>query len=83
MKLVTSEHIFMEFVPFDDKNFDANGDMIDDPEALMIHEVEEGKDYALLISTSAGAWRYMIGDTLRFVDKENVRLLLPDAPNIF
>lgn len=76
MRLVTSEHIFMEFVPFDDKNFDINGEMIDNPEALMIHEVEEGKDYALLISTVAGAWRYMIGDTLRFVDKERCEIVI-------
>ncbi len=34
----------------------------------MIHEVEKGKDYALLMSTNAGAWRYLIGDTVRFVD---------------
>lgn len=54
MRLNTNEHIFLEFVPFDDKNFTSDGDMVDDPEALMIHEVEEGKDYALLISTSAG-----------------------------
>ncbi|MBA3675700.1 MAG: GH3 auxin-responsive promoter family protein, partial [Chitinophagaceae bacterium] len=59
---------FIEFVPFDDKNFDADGKMVDNPEALMIHEVEKGKDYALLMSTNAGAWRYLIGDTVRFVD---------------
>lgn len=76
MKLVTSEHIFMEFVPFDDANFNAEGEMIDDPEALMIHEVEEGKDYALLISTSAGTWRYLIGDTVRFVDKERCEIVI-------
>ena len=44
--------------------------MVDNPEALMIHEVEKGKDYALLMSTNAGAWRYLIGDTVRFVDLE-------------
>ena len=76
MKLVTSEHIFMEFVPFDDANFNADGEMIDNPEALMIHEVEEGKDYALLISTSAGTWRYLIGDTVRFVDKERCEIVI-------
>lgn len=76
MRLVTGEHIFMEFVPFDDKNFDANGEMVKDPEALMIHEVEEGKDYALLISTAAGAWRYLIGDTVRFVDKEKCEIII-------
>jgi hypothetical protein len=76
MKLVTNEHIFFEFVPFDENNFDANGDMIDKPEALMIHEVEEGKDYALLISTTAGTWRYLIGDTIRFVDKERCEIII-------
>lgn len=76
MKLVTNEHIFLEFVPFDEKNFDSNGDMIANPEALMIHEVEEGKDYALLISTSAGTWRYLIGDTVKFVDKEKCEIVI-------
>ncbi len=76
MKLVTNEHIFMEFVPFDEKNFDINGDMVASPTALLIDEVEEGKDYALLISTSAGAWRYLIGDTLKFIDKEKCEIVI-------
>jgi hypothetical protein len=76
MKLVTNEHIFFEFVPFDNKNFDGNGDLVDNPETLMIHEVEEGKDYALLISTNAGAWRYLIGDTIKFVDKERSEIII-------
>ena len=76
MRLVTSEHLFLEFVPFNEQNFTANGDLVNNPEALMIHEVEEGKDYALLISTSAGAWRYLIGDTIRFVDKENCEIII-------
>jgi hypothetical protein len=76
MRLVTGEHLFLEFVPFNEQNFTANGDLVNNPEALMIHEVEEGKDYALLISTSAGAWRYLIGDTVRFVDKENCEIII-------
>jgi len=76
MRLVTNEHLFLEFVPFNEKNFTADGDLVDNPEALMIHEVDEGKDYALLISTSAGAWRYLIGDTIRFVDKENCEIII-------
>lgn len=76
MRLVTGEHIFMEFVPFNEANFDADGDMVENPEALMIHEVEEGKDYALLISTAAGTWRYLIGDTIRFVDKERCEIII-------
>jgi hypothetical protein len=66
----------MEFVPFNDKNFDADGKMVENPDALMIHEVEEGKEYALLMSTNAGAWRYLIGDTLRFVNIERAEVVI-------
>jgi hypothetical protein len=76
MRLSYNQHIFFEFVPFDENNFDAEGEMVENPEALMIHEVEEDKDYALLISTNAGAWRYLIGDTVRFVDKENAEIII-------
>ena len=76
MRLSYNQHIFFEFVPFDENNFDAEGEMVENPEALMIQEVEEGKDYALLISTNAGAWRYLIGDTVRFVDKENAEIII-------
>ncbi len=70
MQLVLNNNIFFEFVPFDHNNFDSEGNIVSKPEAKMIHEVEEGKEYALLISTNAGAWRYLLGDTLRFVDLE-------------
>ena len=76
MRLSYNQHIFFEFVPFDENNFDADGEMVENPEALMIHEVEEGRDYALLISTNAGAWRYLIGDTVKFVDKENAEIII-------
>ena len=76
MRLALSEHIFFEFVPFNDKNFDQNGNLSDHAEALTIDEVEEGKDYAILLSTTAGAWRYMIGDTVRFVDKQRNEIII-------
>jgi len=76
MRLVTNEHIFFEFVPFDYKNFDDNGDLVPNPEVLLIDEVEEGKEYALLLSTSAGAWRYLIGDTIKFVDKKRCEIVI-------
>lgn len=76
MRLVTSEHIFHEFIPFDQKNFDGDGNVVANPEVLMIDEIEEGKDYALLLSTSAGAWRYLIGDTVRFVNKERAEIII-------
>jgi GH3 auxin-responsive promoter len=70
IKLITDNWLFLEFVPFNEKNFDENGNIVENPEALMIHEVEEGKEYALLMSTNSGAWRYLIGDTVKFVDLE-------------
>lgn len=76
MRLSFNQHIFFEFVPFDENNFDENGEMIAAPQTLMIHEVEEGKDYAILISTVAGAWRYLIGDTVKFVDKKNAEIII-------
>ena len=76
MKLVLNEHIFFEFVPFTDNNFDADGEMVEKPEALLINEVEEGKDYALLISTTAGTWRYLIGDTIKFVNKAKSEIII-------
>ena len=76
MRLVTNEHIFFEFVPFDEKNFDADGNLHKNAETLLIHEVEEGRDYALLLSTTAGAWRYLIGDTIRFVDLERSEIII-------
>jgi len=76
MRLVTNEHIFLEFVPFNDKNFDTDGDLVANPETLMIHEVEENIDYALLISTTAGTWRYLIGDTIKFVDIERSEIII-------
>jgi hypothetical protein len=76
MRLALNDHIFFEFVPFDDKNFDHNGNMVRHPEAYMIHEVEEGRDYAILLSTVAGAWRYLIGDTVRFTDKERCEIII-------
>lgn len=76
MKLALNNNIFFEFVPFDDENFDSDGNMVDEPKALMIDEVEEDKDYAILISTNAGTWRYMIGDTVRFVDIERSEIII-------
>ncbi len=76
MKLSLDNGIFFEFIPFNDANFTIDGDMVVNPETLMVHEVEEGVDYALLISTCAGTWRYLIGDVVRFVDKEECEIVI-------
>ena len=76
MHLALNNNIFFEFVPFDDYNFDSEGNMVENPEVLMIHEVEQNKDYSILISTNAGAWRYAIGDTVKFIDKERSEIVI-------
>lgn len=76
MQLILNNNIFFEFVSFDEKNFDHDGNIKDNPDAKMIHEVEEGKEYALLMSTNAGAWRYILGDTIKFVDLERQEVVI-------
>ncbi|MEO5967547.1 MAG: GH3 auxin-responsive promoter family protein [Ferruginibacter sp.] len=76
LQLVLNNNIFFEFAVFDDKNFDHYGNIKSNAEIVMIHEVEKNKDYAILISTNAGAWRYLIGDTIRFVDLERSEIII-------
>ena len=76
MKLCLNSGIFFEFIPFNDKNFNSDGDIIATPETLMIHQVEEGIDYALLLSTCAGTWRYLIGDVIRFENKDQCEIII-------
>jgi hypothetical protein len=76
MRLVLNGGIFHEFIPFNEENFDEDGQLKANPETLMIDQVEEGKEYALLISTCSGAWRYLIGDTIKFVDKFNSQVII-------
>lgn len=76
MELVCDNGLFFEFIPFTPQNFDSDGAMLDNPETLMIDQVEEGKEYALLLSTCSGAWRYLIGDTLKFVDKARGEIVI-------
>jgi GH3 auxin-responsive promoter len=83
IKLVLDNWLFLEFIPFNDKNFDEEGSVRANPETLMIHEVELGKEYALLMSTNSGAWRYLIGDTIKFVDLERNEILITGRTKSF
>ncbi|MGF1635976.1 MAG: GH3 auxin-responsive promoter family protein [Cyclobacteriaceae bacterium] len=74
MALITDNGIYFEFVPFVPGNMDENGSIKPGIKALKIDEVEEGVDYVLIISTVAGAWRYMIGDTITFTDKQRAEI---------
>lgn len=83
MKLAISNQLFFEFIPFNSRGFDKDGNLLANPEVLPIHEVEEGQDYALIISSPAGAWRYMIGDTIKFTDVEKLELIISGRTKFF
>lgn len=67
MLLMLDYGIFYEFIPADEFGND-------DPSVLDLHEVKIGKNYVLLISTNAGLWRYLIGDTIKFTSLNPFRI---------
>jgi hypothetical protein len=76
MKLVLNNGIFFEFIPFNEENFGSDGEVVNNPKTMMIHEVQENTDYALLLSTCGGSWRYLIGDVIRFVSKKESEIII-------
>ncbi len=76
MKLSTNAGIYFEFVPFSEDYIDDSGSVSSDAPSLGLADVETGKEYILIISTVAGAWRYMIGDTVRITDKEKAEIVI-------
>lgn len=67
MLLMLDYGIFYEFIPMDQFT-------LDNPKAIPLEEVETGKNYALVISTNGGLWRYLIGDTVRFTSLNPYRI---------
>ena len=59
--------IFYEFIPMD--TFGK-----DNQKVIPLSEVEIGKNYALVITTNSGLWRYLIGDTIRFTSLNPFRI---------
>nr|WP_294859027.1 GH3 auxin-responsive promoter family protein [uncultured Fluviicola sp.] len=62
--------IFYEFIPM--HSFEDT----DSKTILKLDEVELDEEYALVISTNAGLWRYIVGDTIRFTSKTPYRFKL-------
>ena len=58
------ESCFYEFIPMDGK---AGSDEENNPQTLLIDEVEEGKEYELVITNQSGFYRYRMGDVIRVV----------------
>jgi len=69
MLLMLDYGIFYEFIPMEEVGKPS-------PVALNISQVEMNTDYALVISTNSGLWRYMIGDTVRFTSLCPHKLLI-------
>ncbi len=59
--------IFYEFIPMD-----TYGSL--DQRVIRLNEVEVGKNYAIVITTNAGLWRYKVGDTVRFTSTDPYRI---------
>ena len=66
MLLMLDYGIFYEFIPADKLNTDS-------PAAFPISDVETGVNYAMVISTNGGLWRYLIGDTIVFTSTDPFR----------
>jgi hypothetical protein len=67
MLLMLDYGIYYEFLPMEHIGEE-------NPKTLTLSEVEPDKNYALIISTNAGLWRYMIGDTIRFTSLNPYRI---------
>jgi len=65
--LLLNYGIFFEFIPMDKYGNE-------DEKAISLDEVEVGKNYALVITTNSGLWRYKIGDTIRFTSVKPHRI---------
>ena len=67
MLLFTDHGIFYEFMPLEEygKKY---------PETIGLHQVELGKNYAPVISTNGGLWRYIVGDTVQFTSIQPYRI---------
>jgi hypothetical protein len=69
LRLLSDNGIFFEFVPVEDLKCVK-------PTRHWLATVETGIEYAVVVSTCAGAWAYVLGDTVRFIDREPPRLLI-------
>ena len=69
MLLMLDYGIFYEFIPTED--FEK-----DDPRTMDLSQVEVDKNYAVVISTNSGLWRYKIGDTIKFTSVNPFRFVI-------
>lgn len=83
MKLVTDEGVYFEFVPFKPEYIKEDGSLVKDAPSITLKDVKLDQDYVLLMSTVSGAWRYEIGDTIRFTDVERAEIKITGRTKFF
>ncbi|MGY5847575.1 GH3 family domain-containing protein [Salegentibacter sp. HM20] len=83
MKLILDNGIYFEFVPFKAEYINQDGSIVEDAPVIPISEVKQDVDYVLLISTVSGAWRYLIGDTIKFTDVERKEIRITGRTKFF
>ncbi len=76
MILMLDYGIFYEFVPLEDINNEH-------PKCLWIDEVELNVNYAVVLNTNGGLWRYILGDTIRFTSKGPLRFVISGRTKSF
>jgi hypothetical protein len=69
LRLVADNGLFFEFVPADEIGSDA-------PTRHWLASIECGVNYAIVVSSNAGLWSYVLGDTVRFIERRPPRLLI-------
>ena len=69
MLLMIDYDTFYEFIPMDTFHSET-------PVVMPLSDVEVGKNYAMVISTSCGLWRYIIGDTVKFTQKNPYKFVI-------
>lgn len=67
MLLMCDHGIFYEFMPVSEYEKEK-------PKTIQLDEVEPGKNYALVITTCGGLWRYLLGDTIQFTSLHPFRI---------
>lgn len=67
MLLFVDHGVFMEFMPAEEYGSPS-------PQTVGLGDVELGRNYALVISTNGGLWRYLLGDTVQFTSRNPYRV---------
>lgn len=83
MRLALDHGYYFEFIPFDERGVDETGQVLEQPEVFGIDQVELGQDYVLVVSSCAGAWRYLIGDTVKFTQMDPPHVVLTGRTKFF